>query len=501
MNTPKYDMPMSSDMQEMEESINLADYYYVLLKHKWLIFFCLIMVLSLTVFFTLQMKPVYQATGTMVIENSRSKSPVTGESIDYGGYVNQQMALNTHAKLIKSRPVLEKVIQELRMDESPADETVQINPIKALLQQIIRNIQIIMGKEQEEISPEDKENRLIGMLGDQIDIKQVRDTHLLQVSVMDNDPVRARDIANIVTSAYIEFDTAGRMRSSQDLLGWMTAQLYETQKKLEDAEAEFLAYKQKEKVFSIEGKQDVITRQIQDVNSSYLETRNLRMELDTKIAELERLSKGRKGYSGARILLENELISSLHKQLVEDEVELNRLSKVFKEKHPQIVQLAGKIDKTRAKLNEELNREMQNLRTQRKVLLKKEEMLQQNISDFENSALDTNKKELTYQILQRNVETNKKLYDTLLEKIKTSDIEENLDVSNIRIAEKAVTPAAPVKPNKKMNMVLGTVLGLMAGIGLAFLREYMDQSLRTEDDVQKYIGLPVLSVIPEAEKM
>lgn len=493
---------MPSDMQEMEESINLADYWYVLLKHKWLILSCLIIIFSLTLFFTLRMKPVYQASGTMVIENSRSKSPVTGEAIDYGGYVNQQMAMNTHARLIKSRPVLEKVIQELRMDEGPADETaVQLNPLKALVQQIIRNIQVMMGKEQKKLSPEDKENRLLAMLGNQIDVKQIRDTHLLQVSVMDNDPVRARDIANIMTRAYIEFDTAGRMRSSQDLLGWMTAQLYETQKKLEDAEAEFLAYKQQEKVFSIEGKQDVITRQIQDVNSSYLETRNKRMELDTKIAELERLSKGRRNYSGARILLENELISSLHRQLVEDEVELNRLSKVFKEKHPQIVQLSGKIDKTRAKLNEELNREMENLRTQRKVLFSKEEMLLQNISDFENSALDTNKKELNYQILQRNVETNKKLYDTLLEKIKTSDIEENLDVSNIRIAEKAVTPAAPVKPNKKMNLILGAVLGLMAGIGLAFLREYMDQSLRTEDDVQKHIGLPVLSVIPEAEKV
>lgn len=498
---PNSDMPMASDMQEMEENINLADYYYVLIKHKWLIVSCLIVILSLTLFFTFRMKPVYQAIGTMVIENSRSKSPVTGETIDYGGYVNQQMALNTHAKLIKSRPVLEKVIQELKMDENPAEAAAEINPLKAMMQQIMKNIQMIMGKEQEELSPEDKENRLIRMMGDQIEVKQIRDTHLLQVSVMDNDPERAKDIANIMTRAYIEFDTAGRMRSSQDLLNWMTAQLYETQKKLEDAEAEFLAYKQKEKVFSIEGKQDVITRQIQDVNSSYLETRNLRMELDTKIAELERMSKGRKNYSGARILLENELISSLHRQLVEDEVELNRLSKVFKEKHPQIVQLSGKIDKTRAKLNEELNREMQNLRTQRKVLFSKEEMLQQNISDFENSALDTNKKELNYQILQRNVETNKKLYDTLLEKIKTSDIEENLDVSNIRIAEKAVSPAAPVKPNKKLNTVLGAVLGLMAGIGLAFLREYMDQSLHTEEDVQKYIGLPVLSVIPEAEKV
>ncbi len=492
---------MVPEMQPEEEPLNIADYYFVLAKHKWLIFSCLLMIVSLTLFFTLRMKPVYQASGTLVIENSRSVSPVTGESIEYGSYINQQMALNTHAKLIKSRPVMEKIIRELKMDENFPEQGAQISPLKTWFIQIYLNIQMMLGKEEESPGPEDKENLLIRMLDQQISIKQVRDTHLLQIDVMDNEPERARDIANITTRAYIEFDTSGRLRSSREMLGWMRDQLYETQKKLEDAEAAFLAYKQKEKVFSIEGRQDVITQQIRDVNNTYLETRNLRMELDTKLEELDRLARGGKNFSGARILLGNELIDSLYKQLVEAEVELNRLSKVYKSRHPKILQLSGKIRKTRVKLNEELSREMQNLKTQRTVLLSKEEILQKTMDDFENNALEANKKELQYQILQRNVESNRKLYDTLLTKIKASDIDENLDVSNIRIAEKAVTPLFPVKPNKKLNLLLGAVLGLMLGVGLAFLREYMDQSLRTEEDVQKFIGLPVLSVIPEAEKV
>lgn len=113
--------------------------------------------------------------------------------------------------------------------------------------------------------------------------------------------------------------------------------------------------------------------------------------------------------------------------------------------------------------------------------------------------MDTGKKELQYTILQRSVNTNQKLHDILLSKIKESDIVESMEVSNIRIAENAVIPAAPVKPNKKRNIMLGAIIGLMIGIGFSFLWEYLDRTLRTEEDVQKYLELPVLSVIPEAE--
>jgi uncharacterized protein involved in exopolysaccharide biosynthesis len=193
------------------------------------------------------------------------------------------------------------------------------------------------------------------------------------------------------------------------------------------------------------------------------------------------------------------LIESLYTQLHESEVELNRLNNIFKSKHPKIVQLVGKIEETRKKLNEEIKKEIENLKAERSVLYTKEKILQETISGFESDALETGKKELQYTILQRNLNTNQKLYDILLSKIKEANIEDSLDVSNIRITEEAVTPLAPIKPKKKQNILIGAILGLMTGIGFSFLWEYLDRTIRTEDDVQKYLELPVLSVIPEAE--
>ena len=108
--------------------------------------------------------------------------------------------------------------------------------------------------------------------------------------------------------------------------------------------------------------------------------------------------------------------------------------------------------------------------------------------------------ELKYTILERNVETYRKLYDTLLSKVKESNIVETIDVSNIRIVEEAKRPGGPMMADKRRNLMMGALFGLMIGIGIAFFLEYVGQSVRTEEDVQRYLGLPVLSVVPKEEQ-
>ena len=503
----------SEFMQEPEENISISDYLHILSKHKWLIIICFVAVLSLAVFITLWMQPVYQATSTMVIDYQAVTSPVTGEKIDFGGYLSNQVSINTHMRLLKSRPVLEKVARDLRMDVTGnphhlKEQGFAMDPIRGLLlnvkhyfTSVTKNISLLFGKpEPPVLSPLNKENALIKYLENKVAINQIRDTNLLSLHAWDTEPVRAMEIANTLAKNYIQHTASGRLKSSQEMLNWMTDQLYEVQKKLEDSETAFQAFKENAQIYSIEGKRDLISKQIQESNQGYMETRTERLELETKINELKRISAQNGGMIHGRLLIDNPLINELYSQILSLEVESNRLSKVYKPKHPKMVQIQSRIDKTKNKLNGELHREMDNLNAKLAVLKSKEEVLQETMSNSEQVALQANKKEFRYAMLQRNVETNRKLYDTLLSKIEASAIDEDLDVSNIRIVEEAIIPVAPVKPNKKRNIILGAVLGLLFGTGLAFLSEFMDQTIRSEEDVERHLGLPVLSMIPEAEK-
>ncbi|MBI9085351.1 MAG: GumC family protein [Desulfobacterales bacterium] len=483
---------------EIEETIHLAEYWHVLVKHKAVVISALVITVTLTMLFTFLIAPVYRATVTMVIDKEKSTSSLTGERTDFESYVSQSLTFNTHFKLITSRPVIDRVVDKLdldRLDREKGLDTGFVNQVKA---QIRENLRLLLGREEEILSPQDLRSRLVEKIQEKVDIENVRDTRLLRVRVEDVDPVLAARMANALAAAYIGFNNANRLESSQNTMAWMTDQLYEMKKKLEDAEQSFLDFKQKEKLFSIQGKQKMITQKIEEFSDAYLAARNKRLELDAKLEKLDALAASGDITAPGRSILNNPLIENLYSQLINAEVELNKLSKVYKHKHPKVLQINSLVDDTRRKLKEEFKKEQESLRMERSVLFSREKVMENTISDFEGDAMDTNRNALQYAILNRNVETYQKLYDILLAKIRESNVEDNQVASNIRIADAAAAPIDPVKPKKKLNLLLSLIVGLMTGIGLAFLIEYMDRSLRTEEDIQKYLGLPVLSVIPDA---
>jgi len=492
---------------EQERTIHLTEYCHVLVKHKWLILASLIFVSALTAFTIYQMVPVYRATCVMVIENERSTSPLTGQRTEYENYYTQTLRFSTHAKLITSRPVIQRVIEKLKMDQPQKEGNFEIGPInayiaglKAYIASLKKNFRMLLGQPQRSLTPREIQDWLIKSVKNKISIEPVEDTHLLNISAYDYNPDLARDLANSVVQSYIEFNLDNRTSSSRNTLNWMSNQLYETQKKLEEAEEEFLAFKQQEKLFSLEGKQKGIAGKITNIDDIYIATRNRRVEVETILKELGRVDGSGVDAQHVRTLISNPLIDSLYSQLLNSEIELSRLGKVYKSKHPKIIQVKTSIVNAQDKLGAEIKKEVKNLKTELAVLTQKEAALKTTIDDFESDALTTNSKELKYTILQRNVDTHQRLYDILLQRIKESNITDDIDVSNIRIAEPAVTPLAPINPNKFRKMVLGILFGLMIGIGLAFLLEYLDKSLSTEEDIQRHLNLPVLGIIPEAEK-
>jgi len=489
---------MQNNIQSKQPK-HLSEYYFILTKHKWVVIAACLIAVSIAVYHNAMLQSVYRTTSTIVIENERRTSPITGQILNYESFYLGEINFNTHYKLITSRPVLERVVKNLKMDPIETADVLPKNPPKTFLAKFKQNIGLLRGKKDTPSMPVDKMAIRIEELSGKIEIEQVEDTRLLKVNATDSDPVLARNIANTLARSYIDFNIENRLKTSQNTLSWMTDQLYELKKKLEGSEEEFLKYKRQEKLFSFSGKQDLIAQKIADFNESYLKARNKRMEIDAKLKALKPNSASDGSILYARSVVLNPVIDNLYSQLLDQEVEISQLNKIYKSKHPKLVQAKTKLENTRKKLQEEVLKEVENLKFEKSILLSKEKVLQKTVADFEAEAMETNRQELKYKILQRNVETNQKLYDILLSKVKESNITDNIDVSNIRIVEEAIIPKWPVSQNKIRNLILGFILGLMGGIGLVFFIDYLDRSLRTEEDVHRHIGLPVLAVIPEAK--
>ena len=491
---------------EEDSGLDIHEYYRVVVKHKLLIIVSVLLCVLVVGWKTYTMDPVFRATALIAIDSSSMKSPLTGKA-PYESWFEQTSKFNTHARLLTSREVLEKVVDTLGLLDAPTKQVEEKSQFWEFMKQlkdsirIKENIKVLLGRNKAPNKPQSKMDMAVLKVAGKIETNQLPDTILYEISAEDEDPLMARDLANSLAEAYIEFNIGNHIDYSPNSFQWMNDQFYEVKKKLEDSERDFINYKEQEKLFSVEGRQDEILHKIREMNDTYLQVRNKRLELEANYKELKGLTALEKDdILRIRSLLNNPLINSMYSQLIEAEMEQTKLSKVYKAKHPKMVQASSQRDNIQKKMREEIDKELANIESNIAALTANENVLQQTINDYENDALETNRKQLQYTILQRNVETNQKLHDTLLTKLKEADITDTMVISNIRVAEKANKPLSPFKPNKKRNLLLSIIVGLLLGVGLAFFREYIDRTIHTEEDVQRVLGMNVLSVIPKAEK-
>ncbi len=511
-------------MDDVQKEVHLLDYLNLLRKNKWLIIACLFITVTTVIIGNYTLTPVYQAQSQMIIDKERSKSIVTGrelEYLDYESYLSEELTFNTQFKTITSYPVLERAVKNLQFKERYEKQKNQaiesLSPFKIALRENIKkfketiqnffpsfNQSVDEQADTFDLSSEQKMNSemiaLVSSLKEKITTEQVPDTRFINISVMDEDPVWAQKIANGLVEAYIEYDITSRFNAANKFMDWISLQINEMKNKLAESERGFYKFKNDNKIFSIKGKQDINTQKIGEVSASYLKVRTQRMEMKARIAELEKImSRRNKKYSGAD-LLNDPILVELGKELTDTQIELKALKTKYKNKHPKSLNLSNRIEVLRAEFDNKLRKAYNSMLTEDSILQSKGDTLLQAIKDYEKDALLTNKKELQYAVLEREVETNKSLYEIMLNKLKETQINESMGKSYIRLIEPAALPKFPIKPKKKLNIILGIILGLMSGIGLSFLLEYLETSIKTEEDVQQYLQLPVLGIVPEVEK-
>ncbi len=496
----------------LQEEIHLSDYLNVVMNRKGIVISFLFITVIVTAVFTYTTKPVYQASSKLVIGTDSKVSPISGQAFSMESFYAEEKTFNTHFKLITSKPVLKMVADSVDLTNASREEDLEsINPLVRYLFRIKQNLSLIKKSIKTYIKqflPSDPKtghdlqtnpkDRLYLRLLSRISVTPLEETRIMEISVLDTDPARTSQIANAMAQKYIEFDLSTKLKSSADKLSWMTDELYSVKKKLEDAEKEFIGYKQDEKMFSMEGKQTVINQKIANFNHRYLEARNKKLELNSKLSELKSVLGDSKNIMRIKSMVDDPIIKELYSMLTTLEIEKGHLSKVYKAKHPKNIEVSSKIENTLAKLKVELEKKLGSLRRERNIAASQEKEMKNQISKFETEAMQTSEKEYNYNIHQRNVNTSQQLYDILLTQIKESNILKSSEASNLTIVETADIPEDPVKPNKKRNFLLSIILGLFGGIGLAFFLEYLDQTLRNEDDAEKSLGYPVLAIVPDA---
>ncbi len=289
-------------------------------------------------------------------------------------------------------------------------------------------------------SPKAREKRLIRGFRGALKVSPIRNSQLVNLSFESHDPKLSADAVNALSDEYIRYSMEVKFEASREARVWLDSEVEEMRAKVEKAEGAFESFKQ------------TIPRQIMS-----------RVESGTATREMENRPE----------VVNNAFIQELRAEEIKLSARLSELSTKYGPRHPQIIQLSSQLSTLRDLMDREIKRVVAAV-----IIVQSPE----------------------YLLRKREAETNRKLYEVLLTRLKETTITENLPQSNIHIVDIAQVPDHPVKPRKRRNLLFSVVMGLMLGTGLAFFFEYLDNTIKSPEEIERYMRVPFLGAVPTARK-
>jgi len=481
-----------------EEELNLREYLHILRKRRWIIMaITFVVVVSVTIA-TFRQTPVYQATARILIEKETPNVVSFKEILEMD--TSAQDYYKTQYMILKSRSLGKKMLEKLGLLER-ALQTPPPPPSRFSVAVLLTKLQEYLGLQHPMQTDSDtdqaasREVQIIDEYLRMITVSPIRDSRLVDVSMTSTKRQITTLIANTLVEVYIEYNLENKLAASKEAVRWLTKELDTTQKKLVDSEAALQAYKEEHELISIEDRQNIVTQKLLELNSAVNEVKIKRSALEVEyrqlqqynIAQLEAVSK----------VINNPLVSGLKSELSRLESERSELEKKFRDKHPTVEALDAQIASLRKRLDAEIKRVLGGIANEYDVAVAQEKDLMKMLEQQKQESLELDQKSIKYKQLQREVESNQRIYDTLLQRAKEASITERLEISNISIVDRATVPTIPIAPRKTRNVALGIVMGLLIGISLAFAFEYLDSSIKTSEDLKRYLDLPFLGLVPK----
>jgi capsular exopolysaccharide synthesis family protein len=461
-------------------------YWRVVRKRKWVILATFAIVVALAVIATLNATRLYQATSQVAIfpENPNvlgfKDRPDTPVDYDYDA------ALETQVAILRSNALAIKVIETLHLDRDARFTGVGQPPPST--DSAVR----VSGMEPDPV----KAAGLLGTFHAGLNVQLVRSTRLIQVSYTHPDPRLATLIANTLVTTFIEENFRTKYESVTQTSEWLARELADLQMKVQTSEEKLVRYQKDHSILGVDEKQNIVTARLDELNKELTEaqTERFQKESDYKFALAGDPASSESPNTS------QQGTSSLLEKLREKEADLNtqyaQATTQFGSGYPKVSELSNQLKQVRAEIETEKTRMQRRIRGEYLAAVQREDLVAAAFNRQKQEANQLNESAIEYSVLKRDAESNRQLYQDLLQRLKEAGVSAGLRSSNIRVVDVARTPTSPIAPNVRRSMVLGVLLGLGLGLGLAFLLESLDNTVHNLEEIGAISALPALATIP-----
>lgn len=445
-----------------DREFHLLDYVKLLRRHRWLLVAIFLVTVVTVAVWTFTRIPIYQASATILIEpeapkilNIQEVTPI-GSAGDY--------FYPTQYELIKSRAVVERAMQNMKLKERIPAIGQSRDPFKEI--------------------------------GGAIIVEPKRNTRLVFVKVEHADPVLAADLANAVATAYARYNVELKLKDAREALTWLTEEMSNLKSRVQESSVALQNYRVRSGILGLEEQRKITAQKIMDFNKGYLEAQAQRLSIEAKLRELKQIAGDKSGAQTIFSVADSLLIQKLKSEASDLEVQKSKLLKTYKDKHPEILKIDAQIQQVAQRIDAEMQTMLRAVETEYRVAKAREDTLLGTVNQLRREGQDLNEKEIQYQTLQRDSDANQQLYEAVLKRLKETGVTGGLETNNVRVVENATASTVPVRPRTRLNLALSVAAGILLAVAVVLTVEYFDTTIKSPDDVERVLGLPLLGVVP-----
>jgi polysaccharide biosynthesis transport protein len=350
--------------------------------------------------------------------------------------------------------------------------------------------------------PDPGPNRNLADLGralaSQVSVKPLKDSRVALITISDKKPQRAALVANTLADTYIEYNLDYKLEGARTAMAWLAEQESELKTQLESSELKLYQFKKDRNLLavSLDDKQSMLSQNLASVNTKLTDLRIHILEHDAKRKMIERARNNISEEETLPEIRSNGAISALRSSFVQLAREYSDLSSKYGSEHPRMKAITAQMDSIKKAYQEEIDGVLASIEKSHQQMLDNERSLKAMMDKEKKEAIELSKIEIDYKPLQRAAEQNGKMYSLIASRQKEIDTTGPMRTNNVRVLERATVPSFPVQPKPLQNLLIGLLLGLGTGIALAFIIEALDNTLKNQADVEQFLGVPVLGLVP-----
>jgi succinoglycan biosynthesis transport protein ExoP len=455
---------------------HLYDYLLILRKHQWLILSFMLAVVTIVAIATFRMQPVYVATARVEIDRENANILPFQGTDSYDFMMDLENYIETQSKILTSETLALQTIRNNNLSARPEFSSPN-GPSEAIANGSLAN---------QKRPPE------LAEFLSSLSVKRVPNSRLMDVSFESTDPQLAARIVNAHITSYIEQNFRSKYDATTHASTWLADQLGELKIRVQKSEDARIAYERQNQIWTLDDKQNITSQRLSDVNKQLTDAQSERMRKES----LYQFAKSG-NLDAVPVVQNSSAFADLMRKRNEATAQYTDQLSQYGPNFPKVQRLQAQIKELDQSIEKEKQKTLNVLESDYHEAQQREALLTKALDQQKAETNQMAGKLVEYNILKREAEANKTLYEGLMTKLKETAISQGLRSSNIRVVDPAMIPSTPARPAKTRNVALAFLVGLVGGIGLALMREYLDNTVKTPDDVESLSRLPSLAVVPQ----